>query len=243
LTLDGWEVAKSSSDNRSRAFDLAGRNLWVDSNRFNNTGSRPGKDGEGIICRAAAGTPIYSWAITHNIHDRGIGSAGAIGGLDADCHGLLLGWNQTAGWVGNRITRKNLMMTNCVIIGNKCGRIIPEPTALDRLGVKTSMKTGLAKPPADVQAAIYQEDAIKITWMAADNDVAGYLVERRIGGDQWHTIAYRPPALISDPENPQQWVDFTAPMEKELTYRIVAVDADDGDKGRSQETAPIRLAR
>ena len=62
LTLDGWEAAGKDSDNRSRAFDLAGRNLWIDGNRFNNTGSSPGKDGEGIVCRAREGTPVYTTA-------------------------------------------------------------------------------------------------------------------------------------------------------------------------------------
>jgi hypothetical protein len=71
LTLDGYEVAGPGADNRSRAFDLAGRNLWIDSNRFTNVGSNPGKDGEGIACRPEHGTPIYSWAITHNVHKRG----------------------------------------------------------------------------------------------------------------------------------------------------------------------------
>src|SRR5438034_1722995 len=49
---------------------MAGRNLWIDGNRFNNTGSMPGNDGEGIICRPAAGTQLFSWAITHNVHTR-----------------------------------------------------------------------------------------------------------------------------------------------------------------------------
>ncbi len=70
LTHDGYELSVASSDNHSRAFDLAGRNLWVDGNKFNNTGSSPGSDGEGICARANGGTNIFSWAITHNIHTR-----------------------------------------------------------------------------------------------------------------------------------------------------------------------------
>jgi hypothetical protein len=84
LTVDGWEVAGPGTDNLSRAFDLAGRNLWVDGNRFDNTGSAPGSDGEGIVCRPADGTPIYSWALTHNTHTRGIGSPGLLGTVDGD---------------------------------------------------------------------------------------------------------------------------------------------------------------
>ena len=135
LTLDGYNAAGKDSDNRSRAFDLAGRNLWIDGNRFNNTGSSPGKDGEGIVCRAREGTPIFSWAITHNVHTRGDGSAGGIGGLDADCHGLFIAWNQTPGWVGNMTDRKDVKMTDCAFVANKCDRVTPDDKAAAKLGV------------------------------------------------------------------------------------------------------------
>src|SRR5205814_9805150 len=36
LTLDGWRVADPASDNKSRAFDLAGRTVWVHGHRFRN---------------------------------------------------------------------------------------------------------------------------------------------------------------------------------------------------------------
>ena len=66
-------------DNRSRAFDLAGRNLWIDRNRFANTGSAPGGGGEGIVCRPAAARRSCPGPITHNAHARGAGSAGGMG--------------------------------------------------------------------------------------------------------------------------------------------------------------------
>jgi hypothetical protein len=58
LALDDWEAAGPGWANRSRAFDLAGRNVWVDCNRIRNTGSAPGGDGENIVYRFAAGTPV-----------------------------------------------------------------------------------------------------------------------------------------------------------------------------------------
>ncbi|MDB5312951.1 MAG: hypothetical protein JWO38_7153 [Gemmataceae bacterium] len=104
VTLDGWEVPRPTADNLARAFDLAGRNLWVDGNRFTNTGATPGTGGEGIVCRGPGGTPVDSWAITHNTHTRGVGLAGGMGGWDVDCQGLLVGWNQTPGWVGSSVS-------------------------------------------------------------------------------------------------------------------------------------------
>ncbi len=136
LTLDGWQAARGDSDNRSRAFDLAGRNLWIDGNTFNNVGSMPGNDGEGIVCRALEGTPIFSWAITHNVHTRGVGAPGGMGGLGADCHGLLIAWNQTPGWVGDLVEHKEVMMTDCAFIANKCGRIVPDEKTIRRLGLR-----------------------------------------------------------------------------------------------------------
>jgi hypothetical protein len=39
------------------------------------------------------------------------------------------------------------------------------------------------------------------------------------------------------------WVDFTAPPAQKLTYRVVAVNAADDDKGASEPSATITLAR
>ncbi len=36
-------------------------------------------------------------------------------------------------------------------------------------------------------------------------------------------------------------MDFTAPPGKELSYRVVAVDADDTDQGASGPTAAVTL--
>jgi hypothetical protein len=245
LTLDGWEVAGRATDNLSRAFDLAGRNLWVDGNRFDNTGSFPGNDGEGIVGRADGGTPVRSWAITHNTHTRGIGLVGFLGGSDVDCHGLLIGWNQTPGWVGNRALRKDTKMTDCAFVANKCDRILPDERTIARLGLHKPLTAGrpsLPTPPTQVTASAYQEDAVKITWTDDTNSGVGYRVERRLGQGKWQVIAYRPPHRQGDPDNPQEWVDFTAPPGKELTYRVVSLNLDDSDKSASQPTTALSLA-
>jgi hypothetical protein len=246
LTLDGYEVAGPLTDNRSRAFDLAGRNLWIDSNRFTNTGSAPGKDGEGICCRQQAGTPVYSWAITHNIHKRGTGAAGSMGGADADCHGLLIAWNQTPGWVGNFLSGAAVKMNDCAFVANKCAKVLPDKKTASGQGLPPPLTVGPAVPPGPptkVTAATYQDDAVKITWAPGSGEAIGYRVERSIAAGKWHVIAYRPPRLQGDPNNLQAWVDFTAPTEKELSYRVVAIGGEDDDKGASQATAAVTLSR
>ena len=243
LTLDGWEAAGKDSDNRSRAFDLAGRNLWIDGNRFNNTGSSPGKDGEGIACQAHDGTPVRSWAITHNIHTRGDGAAGGLGGLDADCQGLLIAWNQTPGWVGDLADRKDLKLTDCAFVANKCDRVVPDDKTVARLGVPAPLKAGggALTPPTKVTAAAYQVDAVKVAWEGGGEGAIGFRVERRITDGKWQVIAYRPPQPQGDPENAREWIDFTAPPGKELTYRVTAIDADDTDKGASEPSQAVNL--
>jgi len=174
LTLDGFEVAGASSDNRSRAFDLAGRNVWIDSNRFTNTGSKPGKDGEGIACRVETGMPIYSWAITHNVHKRGTGAAGYLGGSNLDCHGLLIAWNETPGWVGLATKKAGRTMTDCAFVANKCLRVSPE---------KKTPSSGTPTPPKKVSISVHETDAVKVTW-TADGPADGFRVERKNGRRQ-----------------------------------------------------------
>ncbi len=101
--------------------------------------------------------------------------------------------------------------------------------------------TGPPTAPAKVTAAAYQDDAVKVAWEPGSDGAAGYRVERSIGGGKWQVIAYRPPRLQGDPDNPQEWVDFTAPSGKELTYRMAAIDADDNDKAVSKPTEAITL--
>jgi hypothetical protein len=246
LTQDGFELSTPKSDNKSRAFDLAGRNLWIDGNRFNNTGSSPGNDGEGILGRAAGGTPIYSWAITHNIHTRDKGALGFMGGFDADCHGLLIAWNQTAGWVGNSVQSDEIKMTDCAFVANQCERVLPDDKTITRLRLPAPIMKNPGEsptPPTKATADAYQDDAVKITWTAASNNEIGFRIDRRIGEGKWHVIAYRPPCIQGDADNPQEWIDFTAPSRKPLVYRVVAVNADENDKAASEPTKAITLGK
>jgi hypothetical protein len=248
ITLDGWEAATRDGDNRSRAFDLAGRNLWVDHNTFNNTGSTPGNDGEGIVARSVGGTPIHSWAITHNVHTKGTGALGGMGGMDVDCHGLLIAWNQTPGWVGNLIgaNARDVKMTDCAFLANKCNKEFPDVKTIKRLGIAAPLvkDPSLLSPPSRVTAETFDEDHVKISWSANPQNGIGYRVERRLGAaGKWQVIAYRPPHLQGDPDNPQVWVDFTAPPGKDLIYRVVSITSDDNDMGASAPTKSVKLLK
>jgi hypothetical protein len=241
--FDGYEAAGPNSDNRSRAFDLAGRNLWIDNNRFNNTGSLPGNDGEGIIGRLTTGTPLFSWAITHNTHGRGAGSASGIGALDNDCHGLLVAWNTTSGWVGCLI-KNDGKLSDCAFVGNKAERVVPDEKTIAKLNLRKPLLAaapGKASAPTKIDTEVYKDHAVKITWAGGSEGAIGFRVDRRIGEGKWQPIAYRPPHSRDDPDNLPEWIDFTAPPGKELCYRVVAIDADDTDVGASMPTAAVSL--
>jgi len=54
----------------------------------------------------------------------------------------------------------------------------------------------------------------------------GFRIDRRFADGKWQPIAYRPPHVQGDSDNPQEWIDFTAPPAKALTYRVVAINAE-----------------
>jgi hypothetical protein len=237
--MDGYvEVAAggvgSISDTLSRAFDLGGQNLWVDGNFYNNLGSA-GNDGEGILCQSHGGTDLFSWAVTHNRHEKGLGNSSYIGGWGVRVHGCLIAWNETAGWVGQAMPRDECdaayLANKCASVSGKGGSAIVAPPA------------GKPAAPKDVKAEVYGGDAVKITWAdAADNEI-GFRVQRRFDGKAWTTIAYRPPHVQGHAANPQAWVDFCAPSGQSLQYRVVAIGVEDADDGASAPAEPVTLPK
>ena len=137
-------------------------------------------------------------------------------------------------------------MTNCAFVANKSGGIQPDAKAVAKFGVRaplTADPAGSPNAPTKVMAKPFEEDAVEVSWVdVADNEV-GFRVERRIGDGKWQVIAYRPPHLEDDSGNPQTWVDFTAPTGKDLTYRVVAINAADDDKGASSATETVRVEK
>jgi len=240
LTLDGHlETAAGGpgtiSDNLARAFDLGGKNLWVHKNTYNNTGSAPGNDGEGILCQAHGGTEVYSWAITYNEHQQGHGATSYIGGWDVNMAGALFGWNKTAGWIGSvNVARRE--SADIAFVGNQAGQG-EKPMA----GAQVGDPGGKLNPPGNVKAEIHRRDALQITWVDGSNNEVGFRVDRRIGAGPWTPIAYRPPHIAGHPQNPQAWIDFLAPPGRPLVYRVVSLGGKDNDEGASAPTAAVTL--
>ncbi len=241
LTLDGHLESSPGgngaiSDNLSRAFDLGGKNLWVHRNSYNNLGSAPGNDGEGILCQAHGGSHLISWAITYNKHDKGHGQTGYIGGWDVDMAGALFGWNVIPGWIGSiRVAQRS--SADISFVGNRAGSIKPMKGA--------QVGDGPAKPapPIDVKARIYEDDAVKITWKDKCQGESGFRIDRRIGGGKWTPIAYRPPQITGHADNRPVWIDFLAPSGRELIYRVAALNARDDDSGASKPTAAVKIGK
>ncbi len=242
LTLDGHIESSPGgngaiSDNLSRAFDLAGKNVWVHKNTYNNLGSDPGNDGEGILCQAHGGSQIFSWAITYNRHDKGDGETGYIGGWNVDTTGALFGWNVLPGSVG-LAAGKNRQSTDVAIVGNRAGGGVNSMP-----GVQVGDVGGKVAKPNQVRAKALENTSVQITWNDASKNEAGFRIDRKTDDGQWTTIAYRPPRIQGDRNNPQMWIDFLAPPGRQLVYRVVAVNSRDDDQGASAPTPAITVGR
>ena len=240
LTLDGHLESSPGgngaiSDNLSRAFDLAGRNVWVHRNLFNNLGSEPGNDGEGILCQAHGGSRILSWAITYNRHDKGTGETGYMGGWNVDAAGALFGWNVLPGYVGLAAVRGRTA-TDLAFVGNRAGGGVK---AME--GAQVGDAGGAPPPPASVKASAQKGVAVQITWTDASDNEAGFRIDRKRGRGPWTPISYRPPRIQGDRNNPQMWVDYLAPPGASLTYRVVAINSRDDEQGASAPTKPVVL--
>jgi hypothetical protein len=241
LTLDGHLESSPGgngaiSDNLSRAFDLGGKNLWVHRNSYNNLGSAPGNDGEGILCQAHGGSHLISWAITYNKHDKGHGQTGYIGGWDVDMAGALFGWNVIPGWIGS-IKVAERSSADISFVGNRAGSLKPMK------GAQVGNGPDKPAPPLDAKAEIYENDAVKITWTDKCDGEAGFRIDRKIAGGKWTPIAYRPPQITGHTDNRPEWIDFLAPSGKKLIYRIVALNAKDDNSGASKSTAAVQISK
>lgn len=240
LTLEGFVESAGGgggmiSDNYSRAFDLAGRNLWVDGNYYENLGSSPGNDGEGILCQHHNGTHWYSWAVTHNRHQKGDGKSGYIGAWATRMHGALIAWNETAGWVGIAASNDT---ADLAFVANEA-----ESVKYGKRELVVEPPRGVPKAPGTVKADLYERDAVLIEWQDnADNEI-GFRIERRIEDGPWCAIAYRPPRIEGSQDNPQTWVDFLAPCGRPLRYRVVAISVKDSDQGASEAVGPVVIRK
>ena len=204
------------------------------------------------LCQRHGGTEVYSWAITHNVHEQRDGEPGYFGGYDVDCFGLMISWNTTPGWVGNALAGKQY---DCTFVPNRCkkinvaewgrykGKVAGRKTGTPGLkDVLTERPARAPTAPADVAARVHESDAVRITWRDTSDSELGFRVDRRMDGGKWRAVAYRPRRSRGHERNPTEWVDFTAPPGRRLAYRVVACDAEDSDAGASRETRPVVIA-
>ncbi len=238
LTINGY---KTHQDNGSgdgflnRAFDLAGKALWVDNNQFNRTGTpSPSNDGEGILCQLHGGTWILSWAITNNLgfDCQGNGN-GYIAGWDVDNQGCLIAWNTTPNVVGHMKGDGNDLI-DAAFVDNSASDVRADAEGIS--DVITTCPVFNPQAPNDVTVQASEENSnVTITWTDASSSEIGFRVDRkRLQDTSWTTIAYRPRHSVGHENNEQKWIDFLAPRGKGLQYRVVAVNCDDNDIGAAE---------
>jgi hypothetical protein len=224
LTLDGFyeSVAGGNgclSDNLSRAFDMAGKNGWIDNNTYSNTGSSPGNDGEGILWQAHGGmNSILSFAITNN------NGSGYMAGYDVSQNGALWAWNTTS-TIGNI---KAGTMNDAAIVSN-IGTI--STTGTDFI---STCPAGTPTAPTNISVTLAIDTACAtISWTDNSSNEIGFRVERKIGNDAWQTLVIRPRKSIGDAQNEQMWRDYNLPLNASFVYRVVAITCDNNDLGAS----------
>jgi hypothetical protein len=228
LTLDGFYESQPGgngclSDNLSRAFDMAGKNGWIDNNFYNNTGSNPGNDGEGILWQAHGGmNSILSFAITNNN-----GPSGYMAGYDVNQYGALWAWNTTT-TIGNF---KSGTMSDVAIVSNT-GSIVYTGT-----DVLTTCPTNLpTASPAPIVKFNTNKTYVEISWLDASNYEIGFRVDRKDGSGEWKTIALRPRKSVGTVNNEQVWRDYMYPKNIDFSYRVVAIDCDNNNLGASMSS-------
>jgi hypothetical protein len=240
LTLEGYNVAGGASDNMSRAFDLGGRALWIDHNTFNNTGSNPGNDGEGILCQFSGGTLLYSWALTRNVHTQGEGEPGYMGGYDVCHYGFFAGWNTSPGNIGSMNNKTcgvwdYSLTQNAATLG-----LLASVAAGQTADSLSACPQAVPAKPSNV-AAFAGNDSVYISWTDVSTNETAFRVDRSISNGPWTAIAYRPRHSVGTEYNVQAWADYMAPRGKPLRYRVLALDCQESTGGASDAVGPISL--
>lgn len=236
LTLDGFYESLAGgngclSDNLSRAFDMSGAFGWIDSNYYDNTGSSPGNDGEGILWQAHGGmSSLESFALTNND-----GKSGYMAGYDVGIYGALWAWNKTSA-IGNY---KAGLMYDVSIFENEASSY---PTTSVK-SVLTECPTGTPNAPTNVTATLADDKTYaEITWNDNSDNEVGYKIQRSTENTQnWEVICYRPRKDNVEPSsiNKLVWRDYMLPRGVNTYYRVVAINCDNNETGVSTATNSI----
>ena len=211
--MSSWSAVREIDDNMARAFDMGGQNVWIDGNRYWETGSATGNDGEGILCQRSGQIEAISWAITNNkILEKGFYSkSGYVGLYDVNVVGALIlnngsevsyftaGVNKpVANWVGELaiLNNKNPFDGNADSSPSGGSNLHApiyltvdypaSPVILAPTGVKTTSGAGYTEISWDPDYTINGATATD------NSQEIGYRVERRVGIGSWTVVAYRP---------------------------------------------------
>lgn len=240
LTLDGWFQSLPGgngclSDNLSRAFDIGGKSVNIDSNYYDKVGSDPGNDGEGILCQLHGGTDIRSWTITRNTKGAG-GEGGYMAGYDVMQAGVLIAWNAGASGYG---CYKAGTLTDAAYVANDLS-----PSTCAGVDLLTACPAGTPTAPSNVSLSFNVDTtAVIIAWTDnADNEI-GFRIDKKVGiAGNWKTIAFRPRKSSGTIHNEQRWYDFCPAVDEDTYYRVVTVNCDNDLSGASDVAGPICIS-
>ena len=232
----------SSDGFLNRAFDLAGKAVWVDNNEYNKTGTpNPSNDGEGILCQLHGGTWILSWAITKNYgYDCQGNGKGYIAGWDVDNQGCLFAWNTIPNVVGHMKGDGNDLI-DAAFVDNSASDVRTDADGIQ--DVVTTCPAFDPQAPDDVNVTASEENSnVIITWTDASTSEIGFRVDKkRMKDTAWTTIAYRPRHSVGHENIEQKWIDFLAPRGKGLQYRVVAVNCNDNEVGVTESQIIVAI--
>lgn len=262
---------ESAYDYLSRGYDLGGRNLWVDRCTVNNTGSA-GNDGEGVMSQRLNNIDIYSWAFTDNRQynvNNGSGTSGElgwIGGYGQNIYGFLLLRNindNTVGhlgpgdwWMLDMTAAGNLK--NSGLAASLSANLSANSTRQPRDFNSTNHTNAVNAPANLTVTSLGDYKGIQLDWSDTASNELGFRVERRINEGPWQVVAYRPAinqskngaitgndsfssTPINQINNPR-WIDYTAPRERRLEYRVFAINGNDDDSFVSNLPPPVGIA-
>lgn len=250
LTMDGWLESTNSgsgsvSDNLSRAYDMAGQNGWLHQNTFNNPGSNPGNDGEGILWQGHGGmNDIPSFVFSRNTYLGGV-EKGHIQSYKVRSAGVLWIWNRTSA-TGNAHDSWNTYC-NAVAVENYFDEGMTTPSGVNEEYFITECPSSTPAAPNNVQATLSEDNNyVHITWDDVAENEIGYRIDKSIGGtDNWELLVYRP-AQGSDSANclefnVPEWKDFKYPKDVQVYYRVVAIDCNDDESGAGVVPNPLHV--
>lgn len=265
IAIDGALRANQIDDNMSRFMDFGGWNLWMDGNWWNNTGSNPGNDGEGMLIQRHGAVETFSFAYPHN--RQGLdGELGYIAPWNTHVFGLLHYNNIIRGQTGILgAVRDTIADVSAVFNYNRStgNPIVASQPNVNQNNVVydflADCNLPAPTPPANVQIVPDTSGtAMVISYSDNTPNEFGYRIDRRVQGtNDWTVVAYRPrkesntvwdyhgndngnrnlDCRVGPTElNPTEWYDYLAPRGVQLEYRVTALDCGNSDAGASPAT-------